>query len=518
MGNTVGSRKQSRSDAVIHVLRPADGSLLVDIEADSPARVVAVGAALRQAQPEWEQLGIRGRTRHLVALRDWLLDNESHILDLMQAEAGKVRAEAALELNWVLDIINTYAASAPRLLSDHSVRPHLALLAGKKFTVARRPYPLVGVIGPWNFPLVLCLGDGLPALFAGAAVLLKPSEYTPVAAREIVRAWNEEIGAPPVLDIVIGAGETGSALVDTVDFVQFTGSARTGHLVGERAMKTLTPCSLELGGKDPFIVLADSNLTRAANCAVVGGFGNNGQVCIATERVYVESSVYEEFVDMVVARVKALKQGVDGPQIGADVGAMTTAAQIDIVAAHVEDAVAKGATVLTGGKRVDRPGNWYEPTVLVDVDHSMKVMVEETFGPVLPIMRVADEAEAVRQANDTEFGLAATVFSGDVKRAERVARLIDAGTVNVNDYGIATMCIDVPMGGWKQSGLGSSRSGDHGLLKYTREKSISSPRLPTLDGEPWWFPYTPSKQRVVAAALRLSHARGLRRLGMSRGH
>lgn len=505
-------------DTHIHVRRPADGTVLEDIPIDSPQRVAEIAAALRGAQPAWEALGVEGRTKYLCRLRDWMLDNLDHLADLMQAEAGKVRAEAMLELTWVLDVINTYAATAPKLLADHHVRAHLPLLTGKKFTVVRRPLPLVGVIGPWNFPVVLCLGDGLPALFAGAAVLLKPSEVTPLAVREIVRAWNEEIGAPPVLDLVFGAGATGEALIDAVDFIQFTGSVRTGQRVGERAAARMIPSCLELGGKDPFVVLADSDVNRAANCAVVGGFGNNGQVCIATERVYVEAPIYDEFVAKVVANVRALKQGIDGPGIGADVGAITSPAQIAIIESHVADAVSKGAKVLTGGRRVERAGDWYEPTVLVDVDHGMRVMVEETFGPVLPIMKVADADEALKLANDSEFGLAATVFSGDVKRGEHFARLLDAGTVNVNDYAIATMCLDVPMAGWKKSGVGGARSGPHGLLKFTREKSISSPRIPTLPSEPWWFPYTPTKQGLVAAALRFTHARGRRRLGWRPDH
>lgn len=500
----------------LRVVRPADGSLLAELPVTDPAQVHAKAEALRAAQPAWEEMGVAGRARHLANLRDWLLDNQERMLELMQAEAGKVRADAIIELGWMGDIVNTMAARSSKWLADKQVHPHLPLLATRRFTVVRRPFPVVGVIGPWNFPTVLCAGDGIPALFAGAAVLLKPSEITPLACTEVVRAWREEIGAPPVLDIAIGAGATGSALVDAVDFVHFTGSVRTGQLVAERAAKTVTPVSLELGGKDPFVVLRDSNVRRAANCVVLGGFGNNGQICVATERVYVEAPVYDEFVARVVANVEALRQGIDGPHIGAELGAMTSAAQVDIVEEHVRDAVEKGARVLTGGIRQDRAGNWFAPTVLVDVDHSMKVMVEETFGPVLPIMKVADAEEAIRLANDSEFGLSATVFSGDVKRGEQLARRIDAGSVNVNDYGATTTCLDVPMGGWKKSGVGS-RSGATAVTKYTRTQSIASPRVPVLDSEAWWFPYSPLKQGVVEWGLRFLNARGLRRVGVRGG-
>ncbi|HET7690796.1 MAG TPA: aldehyde dehydrogenase family protein [Nocardioidaceae bacterium] len=496
---------------LLHVLRPADGTLIEDLVVDDAARVAAKANQLRDAQPEWEAMGLEARTRWMERYRDWLLDHTHELAGIMQEEAGKVRTEAVLEQSWLHDIINTYSRKAPALLGDKRVKPGSPLLLGKRFTLVRRPHPLVGVIGPWNFPMVLCLGDGLPALFAGCAVLLKPSEVTPLAVRRAVEGWAE-IGAPPVLDVVLGAGETGAALVDEVDYVQFTGSVATGQKIAERASKTITPVSLELGGKDPFLVLEGANLERAANCAVVGGFGNNGQVCISTERVYVQASVYDEFVAKVATKVKALRSGYDGPEIDADVGAMTSPAQIGIVEAHVNDAIAKGATVLTGGRREDKAGDWFQPTVVVDVDHTMRIMVEETFGPVLPIMKVADEAEAIRLANDSEFGLAASVFASSPREGERIARLLDAGTVNVDDYAIAAMCIDVPMGGWKKSGIGQ-RSADYGLTKFTRQKTISAPRVPTLDSEMWWFPYTPTKVGLVQKVMRFVNARGRARLG-----
>ncbi|WP_433667696.1 aldehyde dehydrogenase family protein [Nocardia sp. CA-136227] len=512
---TKTSSRNSAPAPVLQVRRPADGTLLAELPVATTEQVHAQAAALRAAQPAWEELGVAGRTRHLQNLRDWLLDNQERMLELMQAEAGKPRSDAATELGWMGDIVNTMAAGSPKWLADTNVRPHLPLLATRRFTVVRRPYPLVGVIGPWNFPTVLCVGDGIPALFAGAAVLLKPSEVTPLATREVVRAWREDIGAPPVLDIVIGAGETGAALVDAVDLVHFTGSVRTGQLVAERAAKTVTPVSLELGGKDPFVVLRDSNVSRAANCAVFAALANNGQVCVSAERVYVEAPIYDEFVERVVANVKALRSGTDGPHVGVELGAMTAAPQLDIVEDHVREAISKGARALTGGNRVDRSGNWFEPTVLVDVDHTMKVMVEETFGPVLPIMKVADAEEAIRLANDSEFGLSATVFSGDVGRGERVARRIEAGSVNVNDYSATTTCLDVPMGGWKKSGIGS-RSGATAVTKFTRTQSIAVPRVPTTDSEMWWFPYSSRKQGFVEWGLRFFNARGLRRIGLGR--
>jgi betaine-aldehyde dehydrogenase len=489
---------------VIPVLKPADGRVLAELPVDEPDRVAAVAARLREAQPEWEALGFAERARWMARMRDWLLDNTERVVDVMEAEAGKVRTEARLEIGWVCDIINNYSRRGPSLLADRPVRATMpALRAVKRYSIQRRPHPLVGVIGPWNFPIVLTFGDAVPALLAGAAVMLKPSEVTPLSVRELVRAWREELGAPPVLEAVYGAAETGGALVDAVDFVGFTGSTRTGKAVARRAAETLTPVSLELGGKDPMIVLRDADLERAANAATWGGFVNSGQVCISVERVYVEEPVYDEFVSHVVTNVDALRHGID-------LGAMISPAQIGIVEDHVADAVGKGARVLTGGRRAERSGDWFEPTVLVDVDHDMAIMREETFGPVLPIMKVADRDEAIRLANDSPFGLGATVFSGDARAGEELARRVDAGTVNVNDALHGAMCIDVPMGGWKASGIGA-RSGDYGMLKYTRAKTVTAPRLPAPASDPLWFPYDSLRARIGERSLRFMNARGRRR-------
>lgn len=495
---------------VINVYRPADGLLIEKVPIDDPARVVAAAAALREAQAEWEDIGLAARTKWLQRYRDWLFDNTDRLADLTQQELGRVRAEAVLEPNGLGDVVNTYARCAPRLLAAKRLPGSSALMLGKAFHQQRRPYPLVGVIGSWNFPLLLSLGDGIPALFAGAAVLLKPSEVSPLTVREAVRGWREDLGAPPVLDVVNGGGETGAALIDAVDYVQFTGSTATGKLVAQRAAETVTPVSLELGGKDPAIVLADANLERAVNGTVYGALANNGQVCMSIERVYAEAPIYDEFVRDVVAKVQSLRSGMDGPEIGAELGAITSAAQIDIVDGHVRDAVAKGARILTGGQRIDRPGQWYAPTVLVDVDHSMQVMTEESFGPLLPIMKVADADEAIRLANDSAYGLSASVFAAPAT-GMAVAKRLDVGTVNVNDYIVASLNSTVPMAGWKTSGIGS-RSGEYGLLKYTRAKSISTSRGPMLDNDPHWFPYTFRRNALVRAAFRLVHARGLRRL------
>ena len=354
---------------------------------------------------------------------------------------------------------------------------------------------MVGVISPWNFPLALALGDAIPALQAGAAVVVKPSEFTPLGLVEVIEAWKQEIGAPDVFDCVQGIGETGGALVDDVDFIQFTGSDRTGRKVMARAAETLTPVSLELGGKDPMIVLADADVDRAANAAAWGGMMNSGQICISVERIYVEEPVYDEFVAKLTEEVGGLRQGADGAQARKDVGAMTSPNQTAIVEDQVNDALANGARALTGGKRVDGPGDYFEPTVLVDVDHSMKVMRDETFGPVVGVMKVRDSEEALRLANDTRYGLAASVFGEkEPRRAGRPPGRGRRGQRQRRDRQLLSRS-DVPMGGWKQSGIGY-RHGEHGIKKYCRTESIVVTRFGG-KREPTWYPYTKARRGLV---------------------
>ena len=492
----------------IEVVNPATGGPLASVAVDSSETVAETVARVRANQPEWEAIGIEGRYHWLGKLRDWILDNIEEISDTMQAETGKVRGDIAAELFYVTDLINFYGANASKFIGDESVRPHSPAVASKKLTIQYRPHPVVGVISPWNFPLAMGLGDSVPALQAGAAVVVKPSEFTPLSLVQVIEGWKEEIGAPDVFDCVQGIGPTGEALIDAVDCVQFTGSDRTGRKVMARAAATLTPVSLELGGKDPMIVLADADVDRAANAAAWGGMMNSGQICISVERVYVEEPVYDEFVSKLTEEVSGLRQGADGRTPEKDVGAMTSPNQSAIVEDHVNDALANGARALTGGRKADGPGDYFEPTVLVDVDHSMKVMRDETFGPVLGVMKVRDAEEAVRLANDTRYGLAASVF-GEKDRAERVARRIEAGSVNVNDVITNMMAMGVPMGGWKESGIGF-RHGEYGIKKYTRPESIVVTRFGG-KREPTWYPYTKRRRNLVVRAAKALSARDWRR-------
>jgi acyl-CoA reductase-like NAD-dependent aldehyde dehydrogenase len=510
-----GSADGAPAGETIDVHRPVDGSVLATISVDSPERVGEVVARVRAAQLAWEDLGFEGRRRWLEALRDWILDHQDELDDRMQEESGKVRADSALEAFYLLDAINFWCERGPRWLADEIVPAHVPLLRTRRAKITYRPYPVAGVISPWNFPLILSLGDGIPALVAGSALVFKPSEFTPLTLMELERAWKEDLGAPDVFAVVNGTGETGGALVDACDFIQFTGSERTGKIVMKRAAETLTPLSLELGGKDPMIVTRDADIERAANAACFGGLMNTGQICLSIERVYVEEPVYDEFVDLLRANVEKLRQGADGRTYSTEVGAMTSPKQIEIVSEHVEDARKAGARILTGGRRKEGPGDWYEPTLIADADHSMKVMREETFGPVIPVMKVKDADEAVRMANDTTYGLGGSVFASNAEEGERIARRIEAGTVAVNDLFLTNYSfLGLPMGGWKHSGIGY-RHGPAGIRKFCRTESLTVPRLPQPKREFLWFPYSRRQRGFVRRLYRFFNARGLRnRLGL----
>jgi acyl-CoA reductase-like NAD-dependent aldehyde dehydrogenase len=381
---------------------------------------------------------------------------------------------------------------------------------GRRLVVRYEPLGVVGIIGPWNYPLTNSVGDAIPALAAGNAVILKPSEVTPLTSLLMEEALRE-CGLPDgVFQVAPGFGETGAALIDAVDMVMFTGSTATGKKVMARAAETLTPVSLELGGKDPMIVLSDADVERAANAAVYYSMQNGGQTCISVERVYVEAPVYDEFVGKVTQKMRALRQGAPAGPGSVDVGAMTNPPQVDIVSRHVEAARQAGATVVVGGhaRAGEGRGQYFEPTLLTGVDHSMSAMTEETFGPTLPVMKVADVEEALRLANDSPYGLGASVWGKDVGRAEAVARRIEAGAVCVNDAQLNYLVLELPMGGWKASGLGT-RHGAGGIRKYTRQQSLLVTRFaPKKDIH--MFPYRAGTTKVLGRLVKTLYGRGRR--------
>lgn len=458
-------------------------------------------------------MGVDARARWLSDWRDWILDHADELLELVQQESGKSWGDANIEI-LATDVANYWIEHAAKFLADERVRPAGLANIAKKLTIVYEPYPLVGVITPWNYPLAMPLLDIAPALMAGCAVMSKPSELTPLAWRAAVAGWKQ-IGGPDVLDIVFGDGETGSAVTDVVDYVMFTGSVSTGRRVAVAAAQRLIPCSLELGGKDAMVVCADADIDRAADCAAWAGLFNAGQTCVSVERIYVEAAVHDEFVQKLVAKASALRQGMDTRHdYSCDIGAMASEQQLAIVSRHVEDAVTKGAKLLTGGKARDN-GLFYEPTVLVDVDHSMDCMREETFGPILPVMKVRDAQEAIQKANDSAYGLSGSVWTRDKVKGMALAKQMDTGSVNINSAIMSIFQYPLPMQGWKDSGPGSRAGGPNGIRKYCRVKGIAADRV-AMKKEPFWYPYTPRKGKIQSRVVRLIEARDWRRrLGRS---
>ncbi|MCT7658587.1 aldehyde dehydrogenase family protein [Mycobacterium deserti] len=454
------------------IRNPATGAVAGSVRWTDPADIPRIAAGLRKAQKEWEARGAQGRARVLARYAVWLGDHRAEIESLLIKETGKSATDAAQEVPLLIMIAAYYIKTMEKALAPERRPAALPFLAIKRVEVHYRPRPLVGIIAPWNYPVANALMDAIAALAAGCAVLLKPSERTPLTAELLLRGW-QDCGAPEVLALTQGAREVSEAVIDNSDFVQFTGSCATGAKVMERAARTLTPVSLELGGKDPMLVLDDADVDLAAHAAVWGAFFNAGQTCVSVERVYVLESVYDRFVDAVVRDVKNLKIGAGD---GNDFGAMIDETQLAVTERHVADAKEKGARVLTGGERTAGAGTFYPPTVLVDVDHSMLCMTEETFGPTLPIMKVSTVGEAVRLANDSPYGLSAAVFSKNIQRAKDVAVELDCGAVNVNDVISNLMCTTAPMGGWKTSGMGARFGGAEGLRKYCRQEAVVAPR------------------------------------------
>jgi acyl-CoA reductase-like NAD-dependent aldehyde dehydrogenase len=507
MALTAEARATDGSPQQIRVVSPATLELVAEIPVTTDPELAAAAARARMAQPAWAALSFEDRGKALRRFRDVLLDRDEQFADVLTSETGKPRADAwTLELFSVCDAISFWAKNAEGFLRDERVSPHL--LKNKTAYSTYAPVGLVGIIGPWNFPFVLTIGDALPALMAGNAVIIKPSEVTPRSALFGAEAWREAGLPADLLQVVPGFGATGAKLVDHVDMVLFTGSVATGRKVAVRAAERLIPCSLELGGKDPMIVLADANLERAASCAVWGGLVNSGQVCLSVERVYVEAPVYDRFVELCTEKVRNVRQGPSAESV--DIGSMTFPPQLEKVERHVADAVARGAKVLVGGKRNPKyAGLYYEPTLLVDVNHEMEVMRDETFGPVIPIMKVANEEEAIRLANDSPYGLGASVFTADPARGRAVARRIEAGGICVNDAIVHFGVTDLPMGGVKESGIGR-RHGAEGIRKFCTQKSVVVDRF-GLKNEMTWFPSTPQKLSGMKRLMRLLYRSGWRK-------
>jgi acyl-CoA reductase-like NAD-dependent aldehyde dehydrogenase len=494
----------------IPVENPATGELVGTIPVLDAGELAEMAARAREAQPQWGAIGYEGRARVMRRAQKWILDNADRVIETVVSETGKTYEDAQLtDLGYTVSALGFWAKEGPKYLADERVPSwNNPVAAGKKLIIRYAPVGVVGVIGPWNFPIANSFGDCIPAMMAGNCVILKPSEVTPLSSL-VMAEMMRECGLPEhVFQVATGDGGTGAALIAEVDCVMFTGSCRTGKAVMKAAADSLVPCYLELGGKDPMIVCDDANVERAANAAAFWSMNNAGQVCISVERCYVDASIYDEFVAKVTENVRGLRQGVPTGAGTVDVGAVIFPPQLDIVDEHVRDAVAKGAKVLTGGHPRAGSGRFYEPTVLVDVDHSMKCMRDETFGPTLPIMKIANAEEGVRLANDSQYGLQASVWTSDTERGEALARRIEAGVVCVNDAQVNYTALNLPMGGWKTSGIGT-RHGSAGIRKYTKVQSLLVTKR-ALKREPFMFPYKARQTKLLRGFLKLLYGRGRR--------
>jgi succinate-semialdehyde dehydrogenase/glutarate-semialdehyde dehydrogenase len=485
--------ESAKADEIISY-DPATGEEVGRALLSAPEDVRQAVQRARHAQPAWAKLSFKERGRIILKARDLMLQEGDDVARLVSRETGKPIAEAlSMEVVPTLDAMHYFAHASEDLLRPQKIDIGQYGMMGRSSSIVFKPLGVVGIISPWNFPLTTPADEVVMALMAGNAVVLKPSELTPLIALKIGDLFSRAGLRPGLLEIVTGDGSTGAALIDArVDKIMFTGSVATGKRVAEAAAKYLTPVVLELGGKDPMIVLEDADIENAARGAVWGAFANAGQACASVERCYVQESIAPKFIARVVEETRALKQGL-GTDI--DVGAMTNERQLQIVEDHVGDAKRRGAKVLTGGRRTpDLPGFFYEPTVLTNVDHGMTIMRDETFGPILPVMTFKTDDEALKLANDSVYGLTASVWTKNIARGRRLAERIEAGTVMVNEVVYTHGIAQTPWGGVKESGYGRTH-GRMGLLELVTPQHIHVNRFSFLP-DLWWFRYSPSAAKL----------------------
>ena len=469
--------------ATIPIEAPFTGETLGEVPAGTPADVGAAVAVARPAQRVWAARSLDERAAVLLRFHDLFIANAAEILDVIQLETGKSRHHAFEEVEDVAIQARYYAHSAADHLRPRRRQGALPILT--RTTELHHPRGVIGIIAPWNYPLSLSVGDAIPALLAGNAVVLKPDTQTPYSA-----LWSAallaEAGLPAgLLQIVTGRGsELGTPLIDATDYLMFTGSSATGKIVAAQCARQLKDCSMELGGKNPLLVLPDARLGAAVRGATRGICANGGQLCISIERVYVHTDLYDAFVPRLAEALRAVSLG-PGLDFSVDMGSLTSADQLAKISGHVDDAVGKGAEVLAGGRpRPDLGPYFYEPTLLAGVTEDMALCREETFGPVAAVYRCDTVDEMVARANDTTYGLNASVWTASARTGRQVAARLEAGTVNVNEaYAAAWASAGAPMGGFKESGMGR-RHGAQGVVKYTEAQTVAEERLMAIDTPP----------------------------------
>lgn len=491
------------------VFNPATQETIGSVPVFSAAEIAAAVDRARAAQPRWAATPVRERLALVRRFQELLCAQKDAVSAVITREAGKPLAEAlSTEVLVVLDGAKYLLDNAAEfLLPEHVPHANLAMKL-KRGTLLREPYGVIGIISPWNYPFSLPSVQTLTALVMGNAVVLKPSEFTPFTSLELQRLLREAGLDADLLQVVTGAGPAGGALLQAkIDKMIFTGSVATGKKVAQAAAARLLPVVLELGGKDPMIVLDDADVDVASSAAVWGAFMNAGQTCLSVERCYVHESIYEKFLAACAEKARKLRPG-NGTDPNTDIGPMIHERQLRTVKAHVEDAVARGARLLAGGAPLTQLGpNFFAPTLLADVTHDMDIMREETFGPVLPVRSFKTDDEAVALANDSEFGLAASVWTGNKHRGEALAHRINAGAVLVNDVVCSFGISEAPHGGIKASGIGRTH-GRYGLEEMVWPKYVDSDRMPKMK-KLWWYGYGPAFRQQMQGFIELLFARNL---------
>jgi acyl-CoA reductase-like NAD-dependent aldehyde dehydrogenase len=483
----------------IKSVNPATGEVLAELPVAGRAEVDAAVAASRAAQPVWAATPVAERIAVLKRFREELYAVRREVAELITRENGKPLAESLVtELLVTLDTAGYFISHAAALLRPERVPNSSIAMKTRRGQLLFEPLGVIGIISPWNYPLSTPATQVIPALIAGNGVVLKPSEFTPLAALKLAEIFAKAGLPEGLLQVVTGDGATGASLSGSnVNKIVFTGSVATGRKVAQSAATRLIPCVLELGGKDPMLVLDDADPNVAASGALWGGLMNCGQTCISVERIYVHRRVFDPFLAALAAKCAQLKVG-NGMDPDVEIGPMIRERQVRVVEDQVDDAVALGAQIVAGGRRSAAGPLFYEPTVVSGVSHRMRLMREETFGPVLPVMAVDSEDEAIALANDSEFGLSASVWTGDVERGRRVAARIQAGSVMVNDAVSYYGNCDAPHGGVKSSGLGRTH-GRHGLREMVSVKYVDADLLGQRP-KPWWFGYD-AEQLAGAEAM-----------------
>ena len=501
---TVASKKpessvESSYPKSYKAINPATGEVIGEVPSTPLKDFPKIFEEAREAQKVWGGMTFDQRRGHLFKIRDYLMDNAESISKVISQDNGKTLSDA-LQTEVLPAILATdwYAKKAKSILKKQRLPTSNVLFANKQSFLLRMPVGVVATITPWNYPFSIPFGDIMMGLIAGNSVLFKTSEDTPLVGLEIEKAIKAGELPKGLCRFIMGDGaHVSNALFENgINKIFFTGSVRVGKILMKQAAETLTPVSLELGGNDAAIVLNDANLERAANGVLWGGFQNSGQTCAGIERVYVQESVYDEFMRLLVEKTKNLRQGVDRGVFDTDVGAMTTSRQLDTVVRHVEEALKQGARIAAQATLRDKGGQFYPATVLENVNHEMAVMREETFGPVVGVMSFKTDAEAIELANDSNMGLTSSIWTIDNERGRFLARKLETGITTINDHVYTHGSAEIPWLGWKDSGIGGTHS-HIGLESMTKPKVINYDLAPNLNANLWWFPH----RKIIFDAL-----------------